>query len=393
MAESMKLLIADDLPARLDEWVRRLGDVPEVQAHFKIDRLEPGELQDALDELERRRRADRSGKDREDEQCRFDDAELLIVDYDLTELERHSSETGVGLAYLARCFSDCGYIVALNQFGENPFDLSGLGDYSGFADLDLGGSQLSNPGLWDPGAKWPEFRPWAWPLLTREVARLERLTQLVSEAGLGAQVLGVLGLDDQMATALTPESAVHLGAPDIRDATFANMLAEPGMGLRIGDRISRESREHRAAAARATQWLERWILGAQDRLVDAPHLALNYPSQLTGELQDTVRSAVEADATGLQPALLDSHRYEPSDWLTRPAWWATSLAVDERLPEVDDPWGREELDLVFCEDASSFLRAADAIAFRTDVPAANRLRYARRFDGVDYRPLANFATT
>jgi hypothetical protein len=385
----MKLMIADDQPDRLARWRSLLEHVPAVSHEFKIQELAPGELEGALTELAARRRSERKAQPRSEEPCAFDDIDLLIVDYDLTELKEHSSETGVGLAYLARCYSDCGYIVAINQFGNNPFDLTMLGDYEGFADLDLGGEQLSNPGLWSRDAEWPGFRPWQWPLIPAEVKRHSDLAARIA-GRLDTPILAELGVASRLSTTLPTKAAAHLGAPDSTKATFETLLSNPSMGLRLNDVIAHDRRRARAAAARATQWLERWVLSAEDLLIDAPHLALRIPSQLSGDLNMTVRSAVDFESYGLVGTLIDEHRFDGDDWLSRPAWWWTSISGDERIPEVNDPWSAEERTEVFCEDSSRFIEPDQAVMFKIDPPTAIPHRYVERHPEVEYRPLANF---
>ncbi len=392
MADPMKLLVADDVKDRLDGWMRRLNDVPEVDETFGGDivTLTGEELAAEIDELSKRRAAARGGEITEGK-SEFDSASLVIVDYDLTNLRGHSNETGVGVAYLARCFSDCGFIAALNQFGENPFDLSGLGDYAGFADLDLGSDQLDNAGLWTTERQWPTYRPWAWPVLPSEITRLRTLTDQLEKVGLGAPVLKTLGLSEGLVTAFAPEVAAPLGAaPD--DATFETLLAESSMGLRPGDVILKPRRRARAAAARASQWLERWILAGQDRLVDAPHLAARFPSLIVDE-QQVLRNVDHHTPTGLDDEALAPHRFAAGEWLSRPAWWGPAVAVDERVAEVADPWSAPDADRVFCEDVCDFAVRSEATAYRVEVPADSRLRYVRHLDDVSYRPVSNFATT
>jgi hypothetical protein len=391
MADRLKLLVADDRATRLDRWIERLKAVSQVIDRFDEPvRLTGDDLEGEIDELSKRRAAARRDEEREEESSVFDDADLLIVDYDLTDLEGHSTETGVGVAYLARCFSECGFIVALNQFGDNPFDLSGLGDYAGFADLDLGGDQLDNPGLWAADGEWPEFRPWGWPLLPAEITRLSQITDQVEQVGLDAPIFDALQLRGRLGTALAPEVAAPLGHQDPERATFRTLLGEPSMGLRREDKVVGVRREARAAAARTSQWLERWVMAAQDRLIDAPHLAVRYWSQVEDEAL-VVRNVSHADPVGLDEQYLAAHRLQASDWLSRPAWWATAIAGDERIPEVADPWEAEPAEKVFCEDVSRFVLPEEAIAYRVEVPADSRLRYVRRLQEVDYRPMSNFA--
>ena len=86
MAHRLKLLIADDDPTRLQTWRSRLESVAAVSAQFEIVELEAGDLTSSLDELEERRRAARKELDREEQPVKFDQADLLIVDYDMSDL-------------------------------------------------------------------------------------------------------------------------------------------------------------------------------------------------------------------------------------------------------------------------------------------------------------------
>ena len=389
----MRILLADDRTDRLERWMRKLETVQEVEPFLAdIIQLTGSELDAEISELSARRAASRRGDERDEGESRFDTADLAILDYDLTDLEAFSAETGIGLSYLARCFSDCGLIVALNQFGENPFDLSGLGDYTGFADVDLGGGQLGNRRLWGTDAEWPQWQPWVWPVLPLEVERLRSLCSRVQEVGLDARIFEVLGLDGRVLTALAPEAASPLGDLDPAAATFATFLAEPSMGLRRGDVVASDERRAKTAAARVTQWFERWILAGQDRLIDSAHLAVRYPSQVEDWAQ-VARGVAHGPAGGLKHEFLDAHRLDPAEWLTRPAWWAASLAGDERIPEVADPWGVAEEQRVFCEDTGEFVDANEAVPYRIEIPADSRVRYVRRLENADYRPIANFVQT
>ena len=108
---------------------------------------------------------------------KIDNASIFIIDYDLLSSQEEGEEkneefftgslTGEIVAYLVRCFSKCKLIIGLNQYGNNPFDLTLRGDLDSFADLNLGGDQLDNPNLWmgDWQDSEQEFRPWSWPNL------------------------------------------------------------------------------------------------------------------------------------------------------------------------------------------------------------------------------------
>ena len=61
-------------------------------------------------------------------------ADVVVVDYDLLRFsEIHVDTTGSRLAYLLRCFSKCGFIIVLNEFGTNTFDLSLGSPVEGFS--------------------------------------------------------------------------------------------------------------------------------------------------------------------------------------------------------------------------------------------------------------------
>ncbi len=106
---------------------------------------------------------------------------------------------GHRLAYLARCYSDAKYIVVLNQFGENRFDLTLRGHPEAHADLHIGLRQATNAGLW----RREECRNSAHGLASASdaVARLDRLTGRVA-AALDAKVLEHLQLNDRIGASL-----------------------------------------------------------------------------------------------------------------------------------------------------------------------------------------------
>src|SRR5947209_16278977 len=111
----MKILICDDEQAFVDSIVDRLRRIPEVEEQFEVVPFTG--LEACVKELEERRSVarDEPGKLQFDKNFAFDNAEIVIVDYDLIKIRSEGFLTGEGVAYLARCFSNAGYIVALNQ--------------------------------------------------------------------------------------------------------------------------------------------------------------------------------------------------------------------------------------------------------------------------------------
>jgi hypothetical protein len=396
MAEMRKMLVVDDDPDCVKRWTERLDHVATVQTEFTLAGLEDGKLEDTIQELEQRRAATRKGETREDQTLQVDDADVLIVDYDLSELKSHSSMTGLDIAYLARCFSDCGYIVALNQFGSNVFDLRLTGYPEAPADLDLGGDQLENAGLWHkPDSELP-FRPWAWPLIPHAVDALVRRSEILAQQ-LDTPLWGAIGFEGHSFPMLRTSVARHLAPGNIEDVTVSDFVCGSGFALRRGDRQPDPTRQARIAAARLAKWLELVVLPGQDILVDAPHLSLRFPSQLAvPQCFSATAMSVYGATTGLLADHLDRHRFDPDGhWLSRPAWWWQESAGDEAITEVADPFAAEEPRLVFCEDTSRFVSPDDAREFRTELDSPFARRYVEGPIGpranVHYQPELFFA--
>ncbi len=391
----MKLVVADDDPERLRVWKERLAAIPAVEREFTVEGLQDGELGNVIEKLEARRVAGRNQKPDNSLPLVIDDADVLLIDYDLSQLEGRSSMTGLDIAYLARCFSSCGYIVALNQFGENVFDLS-LSDHpEGFADLDLGGAQLDNPGLWEEPSDVLSFRPWAWPMIPRAAAALERRTEMF-EGRLEERVWSVLGFDDHAFPELAASVTRYLSSGDPTQTTVEEFLEKSGFALRIGDRQSERRLQARIAAARLAKWIELLVLPGQDILVDAPHLATRFPSQLSSPINwDATARSVYGDEAGLHAERLDRYRFDDSLCLSRPAWWWQECSEDETIPEVSDPFASGEPEVVFCEDTSRFVKPEDVRPFRTELNTPFASRFVEGPSGpravVQYHPASFFA--
>src|SRR5439155_26063326 len=143
------ILIYDDEQSRVDEWRERLQAIPEVKQAFEVRGIDDNEFIGGFEELKARSKRARNGQRKDVKgEVAFDVASILVVDYDLLRLERATYLTGELVAYFARCYSRCGIIVGLNQFGDKTFDLTLRGHPESYADLNIGGKQLHNRGLW-----------------------------------------------------------------------------------------------------------------------------------------------------------------------------------------------------------------------------------------------------
>lgn len=401
-----KILVCDDERRSLERWTKQLRAViKRTEVDFTVDSIsQKQEFLYAISGLERRRKAARrrSRNAQDWGQNQFDSVDILVVDYDLLNLEEGVSSyvTGETVAYLCRCYSQCGLIIALNQYGTNYFDLTLKGHPESFADLNLGSDQLANSGLW--AGEWTGFRPWYWPVLSRAcVSFEERCRKLVDHLDDG--VLSYLDFPDDVVKVLPRSTKEFLGrGRNPEETTFREFATRSGNGLRRKDKAFDDQSVARIAAARLGKWLERLVLPGQDILVDAPHLVSRYPSLLTGNpnrIASWNRStSLTANAIGLREARIESARFTKAQWLSRPAWFWKAITGMENIEEVSKPWSKEQSQFVFCEDVSRFLPVAAAREFVADLPS-NFVRrfvvnpsspkagkYAGETRGVDYRP-------
>lgn len=373
-----KILICDDVRDTERRWQQRLEALPVMkELPFEVDIVEPGDLLKSIRALENRRKEARTREDPAkeyptDEASELDQAGILVVDFDLLELEGSPSVSGEDVAYLARCYSSCGLIVALNQFerGRSTFDLKLRGHPETFADLNIGAPQLDNPGLWSE--PWEGFRPWAWPLLRLALEKSERRIRELSSR-LDESILDYLGLLD-LEKGLPRSTVEFLTESDTSAKTsFRDFVTKSGNGMRRKDKPFSEESIARIAAARVAKWLEYLVLPGQDVFVDAPHLISRYPS-LLGDGSDDMdawnrtTSFESHDKLGLDD-VVQKFCFKQDDWLSRPAWLLNEVSRCEDIEEIADPWSTTWPNWVFCEDISRFLPREATREFVADLPS------------------------
>jgi len=395
------ILIYDDEPGRVADWRERLRSIPEVKQSFEVQGVGDKEFIASFEELKARRVRSRnasssvSGGD-----VAFDAASILVIDYDLLRIEHAGYLTGEAVAYLARCYSGCGIIVGLNQYGDNIFDLTLRGHPESYADLNIGGSQLHNRGLWlEP---WSTFRPWQWPLLT---AALEGLRSRIKsiEGRLDTSIVEHMQLSDNVVRTL-PRAArdfVTKKSP-VQEATFRAFALDSAQGFKSRDKSPSDVQTARVAAARLAQWVEGFLLPGQDILVDAPHLVYRYPSLLDGAATniDAWNQTAQLGGpkqSGVRHELIDRFAL-PREWASRPVWSWIDVSTSESIKEVKEPWSIRRPEWVFCEDLSRFLPQDAAREFVANVespfarrhisnPQAEQVAHLRdELLAVEYRP-------
>jgi hypothetical protein len=390
-----KLLLLDDAEEFRRNHLARLAKNKTVTKLFELNEITPDQFRQTLAALEDRRAQAREPKfGAFNNTCDLDDAAVLIVDYDLLAIKEAGFVTGENVAYLARCYSRCGIILGLNQFGDNTFDLTLRGHPESFADLNIGSKHLDCDGLWQDS--WKEFRPWHWPLIPQAIESFESRIEDLRTA-MDQPILSWLQFPPVVAQLLARDTTQFIAkSTSPAQTTFTQFVRESGNGLQgRKDRTSREC-EIRIAAARIAKWLERLVLAGQDILVDAPHLAARYPSLLKGPKRDAAAfdrtaSFAEEDKLAIKHEKLSAALFPKSAWLSRPAWfWPTVSALDS-IDEVREPWKAKQPELAFCEDTSCFKPKAKCHEFVADLPSPFARRYAAKVPKVDYRPEVRFS--
>lgn len=373
MIEKKRVVIFDDEDSTRQEWADGLRAARGSIDEFEILVVDNAKFEDALEILQARRAAARDEREISKTKTLFDETSILIVDYDLF---KSTETTGEEVAYLARCFSECGTIVAVNQFVREgfTFDLTLLGHPDSFADVNLLANQISEPGLWR--TPWAGFRPWYWPLLPRAVEAFEQRV-LELEGNLDQEILEFLEIPPEVIE-IFPVGAVEFISK--ADATFRSFVEESGKALRgRRERVASDKAVARIAAARLSKWLERLVLPGQNILVDAAHLLERYPSLFKGDSLEKligwpeVHELVTPGESIVDIAKIEPYRFKRNAWLSRTAWYWPLVSECEQISEVLDPWAPRPL-LAFCEDTSRYVHPDQATEFvaKVDSPFVRR---------------------
>lgn len=375
----LSIVVCDDEPEMAAHWAEdisiSLGDVanistPDAQA-----------IRQSLAILMARQKAARTPTPEPDDETCFDDVDIAFVDYDLVDLAPSISVTGQELAYLVRCYSNCGLIVVINegQISRPTFDLRLEPSVDQFADVRISADHLANPGLWTN--TFIGYRPWSWPDLTYEVDAYARRIKIV-QRHMDHPVASVLGIEADL-DRLSQKAVAALtnrGAYEISDVSFRQAI-EGGseMGLRKKDKAD-PARMARIAAARIRHWFAGLVLPAQDPYMDAPHLVSEYPSLMSAsdDLRSWNRTAslnVAAVELGLANAPIGNIALDLAPWTDRPLWRLTEVRNNSYIPEVADPWLQADPRYVFLEDLSKFVEQTLALGFDSKVPSRYDVRY------------------
>lgn len=376
-----KVLICDDETEIAKQWAGKVNKTLKKYApNYKAEALSGKELSNCIREL-----AERHKRGRDERRCEFDTADVLIVDYRLEYLEGESGfVTGEELARLSRIYSDCGFIVVLNEppYGLKRFDLTFKSYYDSFADFQINSEFIDSPGLWtDSSEIEPHFRPWTWPVIPIALEKFERRTKELAE-NFENSIFDFFSLRDDL-NLLPIEVRSFIDDTPEGTRTFAQFVEVSQHARRSAkDRYGTEKARIRVGAARVSHWLERMVLPLQEPLIDAPHLATRFPSLVNGRdlgsWNRTVQSVSGKNSKWMNSKngkILGKHLFNRENWITRAAWHGYRINDDPDIQEVLHPLDTDAPLFIFCEDISRFMEPPMTRWVSADLPASNRMRW------------------
>jgi len=423
----MKILVCDDDAERSKEVVaaiaqgRRGDDAPPSA-------LLSDALRDALDVVFARARDALANPTtfESDAVSPFDDVDLVLFDNNLAHLHKTGARlTAEEVIGYVRAFTSARYIVSLNKNPDVDFDLRYLvGDFDTRADLALNTEHLRNPALWsgDPKDAEKDFCPWYWPALNR-AGDLRAAQVAMIQPNPDASVFATIGfptdpnalafLSHHAKGALYPLSVERPeeGAKLIQDVTFRDVFIAKTRSLPVEDERKDLAAARTAAmddviarvvAADLELWFRRDVVGPQELLVDAPHLATRMPV-LLGEkakrADDWNRTAADQEPPfgfdgDIYEKFVAAARYSNDAWTHHAAFWWPSLKANDELSTLFFNSVADYPDVVFCEDRSGFVvktgGEGDPVDFLAEFESSWARRYVAKIGGFKYLPLSRF---
>jgi hypothetical protein len=399
-----RVLVCDDEPAAARDWLAEIEQVLPAGAYDVQPVPSSDDIKHAIQALLHRRMVLIKPGPRPEQRCLFDEADVLVIDYDLVHVDEDNTRyTGEEVARLARAFSECGVVVLLNQFVEAQFDLGLRGHMESFADLNIDGALLGNEGLWREGP-WTDFRPWHWPVLDRAAQQFRKRVAFLSDApNFSIPILQMLRMTQGDAEHLS-DTAFGFLAPtaetydQIAKWTFAEFLRDNSAAVDTKDTNASFKNDPAAparfVASRVAKWLEREVLGPQHVLVDVPHLIQRCPFLLRGDIShvEVWNRAVHGGRDVLHGTVPASAWFSADEWLSRPAVWWQQLEAHEPFQEARAAFDYGSApNFVFLEDASRFGLLGEAREFRAGFHNPYDRRYLKFFDEIRYAPQRRLA--
>lgn len=381
-APALRILIVDDEPERSRDWAAKIESFGFPGATVTALDIEGARVVMKAADARRRRARENLDPIAADAPCDLDTVDVLIVDYDLQELLRVGEwSTGLQVATLARALTRVKLIVLVNQFGTNSFDLTLSKAAQSHADFDVGSGQLLNPAFWDR-ARIGGYAPWGWnDGVLRAPARLSSMVEWLMPR-----------LDDPVLTSLGFTAGTDDSNADtyLTNELWQEFLIDPGHSFRhlvsesefltLKDRQAISTFDEpcaRVAAALVSHWLDRWVIPANDVLIDLPHLASSYPWLLTKREEVRCWQHAASLDSGFDAFLPDvaNHQFTPGFPLSRSVVWRRKIVQDGALAEPNGFTYDGFPDLVFCEDTSKFHEFCESRPFSCRLPGNDPQRF------------------
>lgn len=395
--KKQKILICDDNAKNATRWADSLSDLAEVKEVATVESAKKDRLKAIVAALRKRQTDVRKGGDYTTD-CEIDGYDVLIVDYDLIEIDAVERVTGEQLAGLVRLFSTCGYIVVLNQRPELDFDLTMRVDFDARADLNVPLEHIFVPALW--AGKWDRdtLRPWHWPYLLAASKR-QKARERELKKNMDKKIFEFLSFPTEVVSRLPRAATEHLSLKGkSAQITFREFVRSGSLGIDPKDRdgiLKNEEISIRLAAARVARWLEYSLLTPQDVLIDVPHLIRQMPFLLKGDIKslDSWNDTVNLDAVaGIATTSVAKHKFKKANWLSRPAYWWATLQNDKTLVQKRREFDLGSLpDFVFREDTSDFGNRSDSDEFVAEMTSAFDRRYISKLPKTKYGPMVRLA--
>lgn len=408
-----KITIHDDKgDKRLDRLESRLKAVEVLEENYDFCKVGTEKVQSIEENLTKRRKNLWEGKEEWKEESpieELDRASIFIIDNAVIETDASR------LAYLARCFSECGLIIGFNvygDYGDLNFDLN-LGRETRDIDSELNydimvdDKSFENNGFWK-GERDRDFRPWYWPAAIKYQKEFEKKVEDVEE-NLGEPLLPYLGFSEEIVNVMPDETLEFVTGrggekteKEPLEYTFRDYLEYSETGLKHNDRGKIQSLNEeqiaRIVSSRISTWLERIVLPPQNILIDAPHLVYKLPSLLEGSTSEleswnkTAKITEEVEELEINDEKIQEYRFENEKWVSRPVWFWKKVRNDHNILEIEKPFERETPDYVFCEDTSRFIEREESESFEVTFPSSMEPRYVERLSEINYFPITRLAS-
>jgi len=385
-SEAYKVVLIDDEEKKVDLW---LNDLQALQMpQFSFERAAPDQVVEYLNALDKRRLAAEKDESVFDVQCEFDEADVIVVDFDLRYLRDHQGfATGEEIAYAARMFTRVAIIVVVNHpaIGPNDFDLTLQKDRDLKGDVYIGHDQIANPGLWQREPGHDSYLPWAWPVIDDDITNFDVCLKAVQDHG-DANVASLLGVESQ-GLLPSPQIMSFLSLPQDGQLPISHIISDESRIYASYKDIKPlqcdQERCDRVTAAVLKTWLRKCVLTPQTFFADLPHLISAVPWALTNFEDEESWTAVcgrtmpdeAALKKYLRPEVLEG-LIENLEWFGRPVF--NVPLVRKRLEGAGIPKGPFPFSklpkIIFAEDLSRFLTESETDEFTTDLDGQTQLR-------------------